>query len=86
MSKFARLFTLSDGGQVLLSLVEDESLGYGIETKTRHNGLYLGTTSWFSKEARAVEYMEKYTNIEAEKFRENVIEASKEVPEHYVLH
>lgn len=74
MSKFAKLFDLENGSQVLVTREHDEDreAPHGVAFRTYLDEIKATMTMWFEDEARADEVLEKYTLNAAETFRKNV--------------
>lgn len=74
MSKFAKLFDLENGSQVLVTREHDDDgeAPHGVAFRTDLDGIEATMTMWFEDEARADEVLEKYTLDAAETFRKNI--------------
>lgn len=75
MNKFAKLFDLENGSQVLVTREHDDDreAPHGVALRTDLDGLDATMTMWFEDEARADEVLEKYGLDAAETFRKNML-------------
>jgi hypothetical protein len=77
MKKFARLFDLPDGAQVLLYVVfNDEDNTYELKFITDLDGILAEIIAGYQTRERAIEALEKYTLEAAQKFHNNLLEAT----------
>lgn len=73
--KFAKLFETIDGGQVLLTVNEnEEDDNWGLEMRTDFEGGVPKMTLSFKSEEDAKGAMDKYSQASAEKFRKEMSE------------
>lgn len=74
-NKFAKLFDLEDGSQVLISIVQDmDDDSYKVQVRTDNNGDSAKLAFGYANKKLAIDAIDNYTIKEAQKFRDSMMQ------------